>query len=110
MEMLDNDMLAAERRAPISGNWSLLGMRARTTIDRARTGNGKNGGEYVYDGRSQPRRIRRSSRCTDPGVFSIPMDHLTAVPTMAGYFRNKGFNDAVIVSPDAGRVRWLKIH
>jgi ribose-phosphate pyrophosphokinase len=39
------------------------------------------------------------------GFFSIPMDHLTAVPTMAGYFRNKGFNDAVIVSPDAGRVK-----
>jgi len=33
------------------------------------------------------------------------MDHLTAVPTLAGYLRKKEFKDAVIVSPDAGRVK-----
>jgi ribose-phosphate pyrophosphokinase len=33
------------------------------------------------------------------------MDHLTAVPTLAGYFSKKEFKDAVIVSPDAGRVK-----
>ena len=39
------------------------------------------------------------------GFFSIPMDHLTAVPILAGYFKKKKFKDAVIVSPDAGRVK-----
>ena len=39
------------------------------------------------------------------GFFSIPMDHLTAVPILAGYFKNKELKDAVIVSPDAGRVK-----
>ena len=39
------------------------------------------------------------------GFFSVPMDHLTAVPTLAGYLKKKEFKDAVIVSPDAGRVK-----
>jgi ribose-phosphate pyrophosphokinase len=39
------------------------------------------------------------------GFFSIPMDHLTAVPILAGYFKKKKFKGAVIVSPDAGRVK-----
>jgi ribose-phosphate pyrophosphokinase len=39
------------------------------------------------------------------GFFSIPMDHLTAVPTLASYLKKKEFKDAVIVSPDAGRVK-----
>ena len=39
------------------------------------------------------------------GFFSIPMDHLTAVPIMAGYIKKKEFKDAVIVSPDAGRTK-----
>ena len=39
------------------------------------------------------------------GFFNVPMDHLTAVPTLAGYFSKKEFKDAVIVSPDAGRVK-----
>ena len=39
------------------------------------------------------------------GFFNVPMDHLTAVPTLAGYLRKKEFKDAVIVSPDAGRVK-----
>jgi ribose-phosphate pyrophosphokinase len=39
------------------------------------------------------------------GFFNIPMDHLTAVPILAGYFRKKEFADAVIVSPDAGRAK-----
>ena len=39
------------------------------------------------------------------GFFSIPMDHLTAVPILADYFKKKEFQDAVIVSPDAGRVK-----
>ena len=39
------------------------------------------------------------------GFFSIPMDHLTAVPIMANYLKKKEFKDAVIVSPDAGRTK-----
>ncbi len=39
------------------------------------------------------------------GFFNIPMDHLTAVPILAGYFRKPKFKDAVIVSPDAGRTK-----
>ena len=39
------------------------------------------------------------------GFFNIPMDHLTAVPILAGYFKKKEFENAVIVSPDAGRVK-----
>ena len=36
------------------------------------------------------------------GFFNIPMDHLTAVPILAGYFKKPKFKDAVIVSPDLG--------
>ncbi len=39
------------------------------------------------------------------GFFNIPMDHLTAIPILAGYFKNKGLKDMVIVSPDAGRTK-----
>ena len=39
------------------------------------------------------------------GFFNIPMDHLTAVPILARYFRKKEFKDAVIVAPDAGRTK-----
>ena len=36
------------------------------------------------------------------GFFNIPMDHLTAVPMLAVYFKKPKFKDAVIVSPDLG--------
>jgi len=39
------------------------------------------------------------------GFFNIPMDHLTAVPILAGYFKKKEFKNAVIVAPDAGRAK-----
>ena len=39
------------------------------------------------------------------GFFNIPMDHLTAVSILAGYFRKPGFKNAVVVSPDAGRTK-----
>ncbi|MDN5327213.1 MAG: ribose-phosphate pyrophosphokinae [Moorella sp. (in: firmicutes)] len=38
------------------------------------------------------------------GFFDIPVDHLTAVPILADYFNSKGFDQAVIVSPDLGGV------
>jgi len=39
------------------------------------------------------------------GFFNIPMDHLTAVPTLASYFKDKKPEDAIIVSPDVGRAK-----
>ncbi|WP_406677463.1 ribose-phosphate diphosphokinase [Moorella sp. ACPs] len=38
------------------------------------------------------------------GFFDIPVDHLTAVPILADYFKSKGFDRAVVVSPDLGGV------
>ena len=39
------------------------------------------------------------------GFFDIPMDHLTAVTTLAHYFLEKQVENGVIVAPDAGRVK-----
>ncbi|MFD1886976.1 ribose-phosphate diphosphokinase [Paenibacillus wenxiniae] len=37
------------------------------------------------------------------GFFNIPVDHLTALDLISGYLRNQSIEDAVVVSPDAGR-------
>lgn len=49
------------------------------------------------------------------GFFKIPVDHLTAIPILAEYFRKKGWDDLVVVAPDAGGAKrarsfadWLK--
>ena len=44
------------------------------------------------------------------GFFSIPVDHMTALPLFAQYYRDKGiFGDKVVaVSPDAGRVKMAR--
>ena len=41
------------------------------------------------------------------GFFSVPVDHMTALPLFATYYRDKGlFGEKVVaVSPDAGRVK-----
>jgi ribose-phosphate pyrophosphokinase len=39
------------------------------------------------------------------GFFSGPMDHLTAVPLLASNISRRNFQELVIVSPDAGRVK-----
>jgi ribose-phosphate pyrophosphokinase len=39
------------------------------------------------------------------GFFDKPFDHLTALPMLAGYFKDRFDSDVVVVSPDAGRVR-----
>lgn len=39
------------------------------------------------------------------GFFHIPVDSLTAMPTLSGALRSRLPPDAVVVSPDAGRVR-----
>jgi ribose-phosphate pyrophosphokinase len=36
------------------------------------------------------------------GFFKIPVDHLYAMPVQVDYFRRKGIDDLVVVSPDAG--------
>lgn len=42
------------------------------------------------------------------GFFDMPVDHLTAVPILAGHFEEKGLGDVVVVSPDVGRVKVAK--
>lgn len=39
------------------------------------------------------------------GFFSVPFDHLTALPMLADYFADMLEDDFVVVSPDAGGVR-----
>lgn len=38
------------------------------------------------------------------GYFDIPVDHLLGVPILAKYFKEKGLEDLVVVSPDLGSV------
>lgn len=42
------------------------------------------------------------------GFFDKPVDHLTAVPILASYFKDKNFDKLVVVSPDVGRVKVAK--
>lgn len=44
------------------------------------------------------------------GFFSIWMDHLTAVPILAGYLRTVRSADDVIVAPDTGRVKLADLY
>ena len=39
------------------------------------------------------------------GFFDVPFDHLTAAPVLEGYLREHSGGDAVVVAPDAGRVK-----
>ncbi len=36
------------------------------------------------------------------GFFSIPVDELSAMPLLVSYFSHKGWDDAIVVSPDMG--------
>ncbi len=38
------------------------------------------------------------------GFFDIPVDHLFAAPVLLKHFRERGYEDLVVVSPDAGGV------
>ena len=38
------------------------------------------------------------------GYFNIPVDHLVGMPILARYFKEKGMDDVVVVSPDHGSV------
>lgn len=39
------------------------------------------------------------------GFFNIPVDHMTALPMLAQYIRNKAIPNGVIIAPDAGIVK-----
>ncbi|MGE5551660.1 MAG: ribose-phosphate diphosphokinase [Bacteroidota bacterium] len=39
------------------------------------------------------------------GFFSIPVDHMTALPMLAQYIKNKAIHNGVIIAPDAGSVK-----
>jgi len=40
------------------------------------------------------------------GFFNVPVDPLTALPALAGYFMKPEFQDAAIVAPDVGRAKF----
>jgi ribose-phosphate pyrophosphokinase len=44
------------------------------------------------------------------GFFNVPVDHMTALPLFATYYRDKGLygDKVVVVSPDAGRVKMAR--
>jgi len=42
------------------------------------------------------------------GFFDLPVDHLTSLPVLTGYFMEKNIKDFVVVSPDVGRVKLAK--
>lgn len=39
------------------------------------------------------------------GFFNIPVDHMTALPMLAQYIKQKHIQDGVIIAPDAGSVK-----
>jgi ribose-phosphate pyrophosphokinase len=39
------------------------------------------------------------------GFFSVPVDHLSAIGTLAGHFRGQDLTDTVVVSPDLGNAK-----
>jgi ribose-phosphate pyrophosphokinase len=42
------------------------------------------------------------------GFFDIPVDHLYAAPVLVSYFRDKGFDDLVVVAPDVGAAKMAR--
>lgn len=42
------------------------------------------------------------------GFFDFPVDHITALPLLAGFITHKNLENIVVVSPDAGRVKVAK--
>ncbi len=44
------------------------------------------------------------------GFFDIPMDHLYAVRVFHEYFRDKGIEDIVVVSPDVGGIKMARAY
>jgi len=46
---------------------------------------------------------------TIQGFFDVPVDHVTAIPIIAKYFKDKNIENGVIVSPDVGGVKRASI-
>jgi ribose-phosphate pyrophosphokinase len=42
------------------------------------------------------------------GFFDVPVDHMTALSMIGDYFKDKGLEDCVVVSPDAGGLKTAK--
>jgi len=42
------------------------------------------------------------------GFFDLPVDHLTALPLLANYFKAKNLKNPVVVAPDTGRAKTAK--
>jgi len=43
------------------------------------------------------------------GFFDVPVDHVTAIPIIAKYFKSKNIKNGVVVSPDVGGVKRASI-
>ncbi|MBM3707000.1 MAG: ribose-phosphate pyrophosphokinase [Actinobacteria bacterium] len=46
---------------------------------------------------------------TIQGFFDVPVDHITAIPIIANYFKTKKIKNGVVVSPDVGGVKRASI-
>lgn len=46
---------------------------------------------------------------TIQGFFDVPVDHITAIPIIAKYFKEKDLTNCVVVSPDVGGVKRASI-
>ncbi|MBA7631147.1 Ribose-phosphate pyrophosphokinase [subsurface metagenome] len=46
---------------------------------------------------------------TIQGFFDVPVDHVTAIPIIAKYFKEKKIKNGVVVSPDVGGVKRASI-
>ena len=46
---------------------------------------------------------------TIQGFFDVPVDHITAIPIIAKYFKEKNLKNAVVISPDVGGVKRASI-
>ncbi len=44
------------------------------------------------------------------GFFDIPLDHLYSAPILVEYFRNRGIDDLIILSPDIGGVKFARAY
>ena len=42
------------------------------------------------------------------GFFNVPLDHLTAMPLLASYIKQKKLKNVVVVAPDTGRAKTAK--
>ena len=46
---------------------------------------------------------------TIQGFFDVPVDHITAIPIISKYFKDKDIKNGVVISPDVGGVKRASI-